>query len=83
MSWKDILKYDEWDNIQQSIDTLTDKIESLNHSANQIQTALGLDAFEGEEKQRKEKLYYKLVDEMTELGNRKKELEEKLRRRFQ
>ncbi len=83
MSWEDTLKrFDEWDAIQQNINTLTDKIELLNKDKNRIQTELGYGAISREEHERKERLFNKLEDEMVKLIYQRKELEEKLQERF-
>ena len=68
MSWEDTLKrFDEWDAIQQNINTLTDKIESLNRDKERIQNVLGYGVSSREEHERKERLFNKLEDEMVKL----------------
>ena len=58
MAWEDTLKrFDEWDGIQYIINTLTDKIESLNRDKEKIQTALGYGVSSREEHERKERLF--------------------------
>ena len=71
-------RFGEWDNIQQNINTLTNKIESLNRDKERIQTALGYGVSSREEHERKERLFYELDDEMVKLIYQRKELEEKL-----
>tara|TARA_R100000008_G_C3565985_1_gene159173 strand:- start:68 stop:322 length:255 start_codon:yes stop_codon:yes gene_type:complete len=83
MSWENILKrFDEWDAIQQNINTLTDKIESLNRDKERIQNVLGYGVSSREEHERQERLHDKLEDKMVKLIHQRKELEEKLQERF-
>jgi len=83
MTWEDMLKrFDKWDAIQQSINILTDKIESLNRDKERIQTALGYGAISREEYEKQEKRFYELDDKMVELIYQRKALEQQLQERF-
>ena len=75
-------RFDKWDAIQQNINTLTDKIESLNRDKEKIQTALGYGSISREEYEKQEKLFYELDDKMVELIYQRKALEQKLQERF-
>ena len=83
MAWEDTLKrFDVWDAIQQNINTLTDKIESLNRDKERIQTALDYGAISREEYEKQEKRFYELDDKMVELIYQRKALEQQLQERF-
>ena len=83
MAWEDTLKrFDEWSAIRQNINTLTDKIESLNRDKERIQTTLGYGPISREEYEKQKKRFYELDDKMVELIYQRKALEQKLQERF-
>ena len=75
-------RFNEWDAIQQNIDILTDKIESLNRDKERIQNVLGYGVSSREEYEKQQKLFYELDDKMVELIYQRKALEQKLQERF-